>query len=49
VVFNAAGGLVWGIGFVMLGYLAGNSYQQVEKTVGRTAALVVLAVVLVAY
>jgi len=47
VVFNAAGGLVWGIGFVMLGYLAGNSYQQVEKTVGRTAALVVLAVVLV--
>jgi len=44
-VFNAAGGIVWGIGFVLLGYLAGNSYQQVEKTVGRTAALVVLAVV----
>jgi len=43
-VFNAAGGIVWGIGFVLLGYLAGNSYQQVEKTVGRTAALVVLAV-----
>jgi len=43
--FNAAGGIVWGIGFVLLGYLAGNSYQQVEKTVGRTAALVVLAVV----
>jgi len=43
--FNAAGGIVWGSGFVLLGYLAGNSYQQVEKTVGRTAALVVLAVV----
>jgi membrane-associated protein len=43
--FNAAGGLVWGSGFVLLGYFAGNSYQQVEKTVGRTAALVVLVVV----
>jgi membrane-associated protein len=45
VAFNAAGGLVWGSGFVLLGYFAGNSYQQVEKTVGRTAALVVLVVV----
>ncbi|WFR74608.1 hypothetical protein P9209_16815 [Prescottella defluvii] len=23
--YNAAGGLVWGIGFVLLGYLAGSS------------------------
>jgi membrane-associated protein len=45
--FNAAGGLVWGAGFVMLGFLAGNSYETVAKTVGRdiTAAVVVAAVV----
>lgn len=46
--FNAAGGLVWGVGFVLLGYLAGNSYQQVEKTAGRAAAFVVLGIVIVA-
>jgi membrane protein DedA with SNARE-associated domain len=46
--FNAAGGLVWGIGCVLAGYLAGDSYQMVEKTIGRVAALVVLAVILLA-
>jgi membrane-associated protein len=46
--FNAAGGLVWGTGFVVLGYVTGNSYKAVEKAVGRGAALVVLALVLVA-
>jgi membrane-associated protein len=47
-VFNAAGGIAWGIGFTVLGYLAGNSYQQVAKTAGRTAALVVLGIVIIA-
>jgi membrane protein DedA with SNARE-associated domain len=47
-VYNAAGGLIWGTGFVLLGYLAGNSYAAVEKTVGRGAALAVLALVLLA-
>jgi len=46
--FNAAGGLVWGVGFVLLGYVTGNSYKAVEQTVGRGAALVVLGLVLVA-
>ena len=45
--YNAAGGLIWGTGFVLLGYLAGNSYAAVERTVGRGAALAVLAVVVV--
>jgi membrane protein DedA with SNARE-associated domain len=48
VAFNAAGGLVWGVGCVVAGYLAGNSYQMVEHTVGRVAALAVLAVILLA-
>ncbi|MGI8415814.1 MAG: DedA family protein [Nakamurella sp.] len=47
-VFNAAGGIAWGIGFTVLGYLAGNSYQQVAKTAGRTAALIVLGIVIIA-
>jgi membrane-associated protein len=46
--YNAAGGLVWGSGTVLLGYLAGNSYQRIERTVGRGAALTVLAIALIA-
>jgi membrane-associated protein len=44
--FNAAGGLLWGTGFVLLGFLAGNSYEAVAKAAGRdiTAAALVVAV-----
>ncbi|MDJ0357422.1 DedA family protein [Paenarthrobacter sp. PH39-S1] len=47
--FNAAGGLVWGSGFVLLGFLAGNSYEVVAKAAGRdiTTAVVIAAVVAV--
>jgi membrane-associated protein len=37
--WNAFGGVVWGTGFVLLGYLAGASYHQVEKQVGRGLAI----------
>ena len=47
-VYNAAGGIVWGAGVVLLGYLAGNSYAAVERTVGRGAALAAAAIVVVA-
>ena len=47
-VANAAGGLVWGVATVLLGYLAGNSYQRVEKAFGRGVAVAVAAVVLIA-
>ncbi|MDQ0756509.1 DedA family protein [Arthrobacter sp. B3I4] len=45
-VFNAAGGLVWGTGFVLLGFFAGNSYDAVAKVAGRdiTAVVVLLGV-----
>ncbi|WP_202866377.1 DedA family protein [Kribbella turkmenica] len=46
--FNATGGLVWGVGVVLLGYLAGNSYATIEKTIGRASALIVLAALLTA-
>jgi membrane protein DedA with SNARE-associated domain len=39
--FNAAGGIVWGSGFVLLGYLAGNSYEAVARAAGRDIAVVI--------
>jgi membrane-associated protein len=46
--FNAAGGLVWGVGFVLLGFLAGDSYKRIEKAVGQGSALLILLVIVVA-
>ena len=46
--FNAAGGLAWGVTVTLLGYAAGASYAQVEKTFGRTAAFVVAGIAVVA-
>lgn len=45
--FNAAGGIVWGAAVVLVGYFAGQSYAQIEATLGRGAALVVLGLLLV--
>jgi membrane-associated protein len=45
--FNAVGGVVWGTGAVLVGYLAGNSYQSIEKAVGRGGAAVVAAIALI--
>ena len=47
-VFNAAGGIVWGVGFVLLGYIAGNSYAKIQSTVGTVAAIVVGVIVVTA-
>ena len=44
--FNAIGGLVWGVTFCLVGYLAGNSYHVVEQRVG-TAGAVISAVIVV--
>ncbi|HAG58082.1 MAG TPA: DedA family protein, partial [Arthrobacter bacterium] len=46
--FNAAGGLVWGSGFVLLGFFAGNSYEAVAKAAGRDIAVVVVLIVVIA-
>ncbi|MDX6345576.1 MAG: rane-associated protein [Streptomyces sp.] len=46
--FNALGGIVWGVGFTLLGYFAGSAYSQVEKTVGRVLALALAAIVIAA-
>jgi membrane-associated protein len=46
--YNAAGGIVWGTAAVVVGYLAGNSYARIEHLVGRTTAIVAVAIVVVA-
>ena len=45
--WNAAGGLLWGTTFVLVGYLAGNSYAKVEKALGRGFAIVIVLIVIV--
>lgn len=44
-VASVIGATAWGVGFTLLGYAAGNSWQRVEHYVGRAST--VLAVVLV--
>jgi membrane protein DedA with SNARE-associated domain/membrane-associated phospholipid phosphatase len=44
--WNLAGGVIWAPGFVLLGYLAGGSYQRVERIAGR-ASLLLLALLVV--
>ncbi|NUP40220.1 MAG: DedA family protein, partial [Streptomyces sp.] len=46
--YNALGGLVWGVGNAVLGYAAGAAYQRAESLVGRTVALAFAAIVVVA-
>ncbi|MFP5311566.1 MAG: DedA family protein, partial [Actinomycetes bacterium] len=46
--YNAAGGVTWGIGFVLLGFLAGNSYEAVARAVGRDLAVVIALVAVAA-
>lgn len=47
VVWNAVGGIVWGVAVVMLGYLAGLAYKQIEGTFGSIVAYVVGGLVVV--
>jgi membrane protein DedA with SNARE-associated domain/membrane-associated phospholipid phosphatase len=45
--YNLAGGVLWGAGFVLLGYLGGASYHRVARIASR-AGLVLLALVVFA-
>jgi membrane protein DedA with SNARE-associated domain/membrane-associated phospholipid phosphatase len=44
--YNAAGGILWGTGFVLLGYAAGASYRSVERIAGKIG-LVLLGLIVV--
>ena len=41
-VYNATGGAVWGVGVVVLGYLAGTSYQRVQSSLGGFGAVLLV-------
>jgi membrane protein DedA with SNARE-associated domain len=45
VVYNAVGGIVWGVGYCLLGYLAGSAYVAVEREVGAGFAIAIAALV----
>ena len=42
---NALGGLVWGIGFTLLGYYAGNALTKIEKQASWIGIIVLILVV----
>ncbi len=44
--WNAAGGVVWGAGFTLLGYAAGASYTKLETYAGRAGQGVLIVVLL---
>ena len=44
--WNAAGGLVWGVGVTLLGFFAGASYRKVEQVLGRISAVALVLFVL---
>ena len=44
-VYNALGGLVWGVVVVLIGYLAGASYEHIAQVLGRGSAIAVAALV----
>jgi membrane protein DedA with SNARE-associated domain len=46
--YNAAGGLVWGVGVVLVGYFAGKSYAKVEQALGKGVAVIAVVIVLAA-
>ena len=43
--YNAAGGLLWATGFVLLGYAAGPAYRTVERIAGQAGLALLAAVV----
>lgn len=47
-IYNLASGVLWGVGYCLLGYLAGAAYAAVERTVGAGLAIAVVVAVLVA-
>jgi membrane-associated protein len=46
--FNALGGITWGVGFTLGGYLAGTAFEQVAQWAGRVLAIAVGAIAVIA-
>jgi membrane protein DedA with SNARE-associated domain len=46
--WNAVGGIAWGVTFSLVGYFAGASYEKVASSIGKGSAVVVALLVLAA-
>ena len=46
--YNAIGGLIWGVGYTLLGYIVGVSFEHILSTVGEWSIAVVGGVVVIA-
>jgi membrane-associated protein len=47
-VYNMLGGIVWGVGYCLLGYLAGSAYSVIERRIGTGLGIAVAAIVVAA-
>jgi membrane-associated protein len=47
-VYNVVGGVIWGVGYSLLGYVAGSAYSVVESRIGTGLAIAVAAFVVIA-
>jgi membrane-associated protein len=45
-IHNLIGGVIWGVGYSLLGYLAGSAYGVVERTVGAGLAIAIAVLVI---
>jgi membrane protein DedA with SNARE-associated domain len=48
VTYNAISGFIWGVGYCLLGYLAGSAYTVIEREVGTGSAIAITVLVLAA-
>jgi membrane-associated protein len=46
--YNAAGGVLWATGFVLVGFAAGPAWRTVERVAGRAGLVLLLTIVVVA-
>jgi membrane-associated protein len=46
--YNVLGGIIWGVGYCLLGYLAGSAYSAIESRVGAGLAIAVAAIAVAA-
>ncbi len=47
-IHNLISGVIWGVGYSLLGYLAGSAYVVVERTVGAGLAIALAVIVIAA-
>ena len=45
-IYNVVGGVIWGVGYCLLGYLAGSAYSAVESRIGTGLAIAVAVLVI---